>query len=171
MKNNETIEQAKFVIGRYDHYYDSVNTKGSFIIGLNTFLLGGLLAGYVGLYEKIEIPQWIVALIIAFGLCSILSSMLTVFAIHPFLNSGNKDTKKRSQIFFGSVSQYDRENFIEAFKARTEQQIVNDLSCQVWILATGLTKKYDYLRIAGWLLIVQLILLVPITLFIFNHLS
>ena len=45
-------EHAKFVIERFDHYYDTVNSKGSFYIGLNTFILGGLCAGYISIADK-----------------------------------------------------------------------------------------------------------------------
>lgn len=162
MNKDGKYEHAKFIIERFDHYNDSVNNKGAFYIGLNTFLLGGLFAGFASLYKEIEMTYCLWSLLIGFGLCSILSSILTVIAINPFLVSGNKDSKKRSLIFFGSVSEYEKENYVEAFLQQDEDRKIYDTVNQSWLLARGLTGKYEKLRWAGWLIIAQFILLIPI---------
>ncbi len=166
MTKKETYEHAKFIIDRYDHYNDSVNNKSAFFIALNTFLLGGLFVGFVNFYRDMEMPHTLWCLLILFGLCSILSTMLTVIASNPFLVSGNKGAKRRSLIFFGSVSEYNRENYVEAFLKQGEDRMTEDAVSQAWLLATGLTAKYRKLRVAGWLLIAQFLLLIPIIYFI-----
>jgi hypothetical protein len=162
MTRKDKYEHAKFIIGRYDHYNDAVNNKGAFYIGLNTFLLGGLCVGFVTIHKEIEKPQFLWWLAIAFGLLSILSIVLTIFAINPYLSSGNKDSKKRSLIFFGSVSEYQKENYIKTFLVQDEDRMTDDIINQAWLLSKGLTQKYKSLRIAGWMLIIQFFLLIPI---------
>lgn len=162
MDRNQKYGHAQFIIDRYDHYNDSVNNKGAFYIALNTFLLGGLCVGFINLYKEVDQTNYLWTLIIIFGLCSVLSTVLTIIAINPFLVSGNKDSKRRSLIFFGSVSEYQRENYLKAFLDQDEDRMTDDTINQAWLLAKGLTGKYQRLKIAGWLLIVQFLLLVPI---------
>ncbi len=154
----DKYEHAKFVIDRFDHYNDSVNNKGAFSIALNTFLLGGLCVGFLSLYEKIDKPFYLLFMLTIFGLCNLASTVLTIIAINPFLTSGN-DKSKRSLIFFGSVSQYKKENYIEAFLSQDENRAINDTVSQAWHLADGLTSKYRKLKLAGWLLIGQFVFL------------
>ena len=47
-----TKEELQFIINRYDHYYDSVNNKGQFYLGFNTFLIGGLAGVYALLQQQ-----------------------------------------------------------------------------------------------------------------------
>lgn len=43
---NSKYNHLQFIIQRFDQYFDAINNKGSFYIGLNTFILTGLSAGY-----------------------------------------------------------------------------------------------------------------------------
>lgn len=162
MNNKEKYEHAGFMINRFDHYNDSVNNKGAFYIGLNTFLLGGLCVGFVSLYDKLEKPFYLWVLLIAFALCSIASIILTIIAINPYLASGNELSRNRSLIFFGSIAEYKKDNYMQAFKQQEDERSLDDMITQVWLLSKGLTKKYRRLKWAGFLLIVEFILLAPI---------
>lgn len=158
----EKYEHAKFAIERFDHYYDSVNNKGAFYIGLNTFLLGGLFVGFVTLYNQVAKPQYLWVMLICFALCGVISIVATIFAINPFLLSGKKKSRNRSLIFFGSIAEYQKENFIKTFLDQDSSRILNDTVTQTWFLAKGLDLKYKRLKIAGYLLIIQFVLLIPI---------
>jgi hypothetical protein len=166
MTRQENYNHAKFIIDRYDHYNDSVNNKSAFFIALNTFLLGGLFVGFVNFHRDMEMTRSLWYLPIVFGLSSILSTILIVIASNPFLVSGNKEARRRSLIFFGSVAEYKRENYLQAFTQQDDDRLTEDTVNQAWILATGLTSKYRKLRIAGWLLIFQFLLLIPIIYYI-----
>lgn len=161
MTNQEKYEHARFAIDRYDHYYDAVNNKGAFYIGLNTFMLGGLFAGFISLEELMEKPAYLWIMLILFAGCSLMSSILTVIAIHPFVNTSRKKGK-RSLIFFASVAQYDQENFVEAFMQQDNSRITKDTVSQMWHLSKGLTRKFRLLKFAGCLIIAQFIILMPI---------
>lgn len=161
MTNNEKYEHARFVIDRYDHYYDTVNSKGAFYIGLNTFMLGGLFAGFISLQSQLEKPAYLWILLIIFACCSLFSSILTVLAIHPFVKSSQKKGKQ-SLIFFASVAQYEQDSFIEAFLQQDENRRNKDTISQMWHLSKGLTRKFRMLKKAGWLIIAQFIIIIPI---------
>jgi hypothetical protein len=161
MSSQDKYEHAKFVIERYDHYFDTVNNKGAFYIGLNTFLLGGLFAGFIALHEKVSKPYYLWVLLILFAICNLISSIITILAIHPYVNTSKKSAKK-SLMFFGSVATYDREIFGNAFMQQDQQHIGKDTVTQVWFLARGLTIKFRRLKFAGYLIIVQFFILIPI---------
>jgi hypothetical protein len=162
MATIEKYEHAKFVIERFDHYYDCVNNKGTFYVGLNTFLLGGLFIGFVSLYQQVAKPQYLWILLISFAICSVISTVATILAINPFLLSGNKKSRNRSLIFFGSVAEYQKENYADTFLKQDNDRILTDTVTQTWFLARGLDLKYKRLKVAGYLLIAQFVLLVPI---------
>jgi hypothetical protein len=162
MQTNETYDHAKFVIGRFDHYNDSVNSKGAFYIGLNTFLLGGVFVGFNALYKEMDIPAVLWLLLITFAICSVASAVLTIVAINPFLDSGNEATAKNSLIFFGSVARHQQQNFVHDFTNQDEHRKLSDTLNQAWMLSQGLKSKYKKLRVAGWMLIIQFGLLIPI---------
>ncbi len=162
MATIEKYEHAKFVIERFDHYYDSVNNKGAFYIGLNTFLLGGLFIGFVSLYQQIAKPEYLWIMLISFAVCSVISTVSTILAINPFLLSGKKRNRNRSLIFFGSVAEYQKDNYVNTFLSQDNERILNDTVTQTYFLAKGLTLKYKHLKLAGYLLIIQFILLIPI---------
>jgi hypothetical protein len=161
MTNQEKYEHAKFIIERYDHYYDTVNNKGAFYIALNTFLLGGLFAGFIALNDTVSKPYYLWLLLVIFAICNLLSSVITILAIHPYVDTTKRPTKK-SLMFFGSVSIYQRENFVDAFRDQDDERTIKDATTQVWFLARGLTVKFRRLKIAGYLIIAQFIILIPV---------
>jgi hypothetical protein len=162
MATIEKYEHAKFVIGRFDHYFGIVNSKGSFYIGLNTFLLGGLFAGFTSVYRQLDKPLYLWALVLLFAFSSLVSIVSTILAINPFLVSGNKASANRSLIFFGSISEYEKSNYATAFVQQDNDRMLHDTITQTWFMARGLVAKYKKLRLAGYLLVFQFLLLIPI---------
>ena len=79
-------DHAKFLIERFDHYYDSVNNKGAFYIALNTFIFGGLCVGYITLYKDIDVNAVIWVLLSILLTSNLISTVFTVLATMPFLN-------------------------------------------------------------------------------------
>lgn len=157
MLKNEAIEQSKFLINRYDHYFDSINNKGVFYITINTFLLGAT----VSLLDKF-IPyagNWIYYLVFTFCLVNVLSTILTILAINPFKSSTQDEP---SLIYYYQISNQDLVSFKKAFADQSEELLVNDFASQIYQLANGLRVKFNRLYIAGILLLTQFILLLPI---------
>lgn len=159
-------DRLRFTIGRFDHYYDSVNNKGNIILGLATFIVGGLIAGYPALSEKIECTFWIHAnwaILIALGLAAML---LMIVASTPHLTSGSN-----SVFYFLSISKMGRTGFTDRSKELSEDQELDDLRSQAFFLARGLTGKFRKLRAASRLIALQFILFVPFIILLIKYLK
>jgi hypothetical protein len=162
----------KFIIQRFDSYYNASNTKGSFFMGFSTFLCGALIASYKNLVTLIDpnrhsaVTMFNVLTIILIFLC-LVSIIIVCIAIKPYLSSGNSSKEKyHSMIFFGSISEYDIEDFAKKAKTYTQEELQEDLSKQACILAKGLSKKYNLLFWASWLIPIKAALIISILLIV-----
>jgi hypothetical protein len=153
-----TKDQLEYIIGRYDHFYDSVNNKGQFYLGLNTLILGGLGASFTMLNSSHTCTACIYVLLLLLFTAGFASSFYTLKATLPYLTGGAKPS---SLIFFGSVSSLSQQEFVSRAAAVSEDEMKNDLTAQVYHLAHGLTLKFNRLKIAGYLIACEFILLIP----------
>ena len=165
MNEDESIEQIRFAIGRYDHFYESVNTKGNLYLALNALLIGGIATSYPILDQKINfsVGHNLVFMLMIL-LCSA-SLCCTIAAINPFTRSGQR-SGNISLIFFGQVAQLDSRFFARRFIKRSKAMHIQDMLSQMHVLAVGLCLKFGRLKWAGWLLSSALIVLVLSTLFL-----
>lgn len=154
MSNDNKIksekERLQFCIQRYDHYFDSLNNKSTVYLTLSTFVVGGLLAGYPQLDKVIEYTtlfKFIYALPILTGL---ITMSLIIYTSIPFLSKNSK-----SVYYFGGVAARMDEDFCEKSKSLTSEEDMDDLRNQTHILSSGLVKKYEKLKTAGQLILVQ----------------
>ena len=147
MKTNEKIEALKHTMDRYDHYFNSVNNKGSFYLALNTFLLGGIVTGFYSLKASVAI-----SLLVYAGLtCCLLSLGFTLWAIFPFLSKRN--SVNDSVLYFGGVSNYSHNIFKKMYDEITEDNLYEDYIRQVHLLAIGLHHKFRRLQVATYFLV------------------
>lgn len=150
-------ERLHFCIGRYDHYFDSINNKVTVFLALATFVVGGLIAGYTTIVEKVDCGPWIHFFLIAtIGIGFFIMLLLLVASI-PYLT-----TEKDSVHYFGSVSSMGIEEFQQASKAINEEKELQDLRKQTYLLAVGLKRKFAWLKLAGILFVLQFILFIPL---------
>lgn len=158
-------ERLIYTISRFDQYFDSVNNKTAVYIAINTFVVGSLITSYVTLVESItcysEAFQILNSISFLIGLTSLI---ILVSASIPFFS---KDSK--SLYYFGGIGMMKKDEFELSSKTLTEKKELKDLRDQVHILSLGLTTKFTKLKLAGRLLILQFILLIPIfTIIIYN---
>jgi hypothetical protein len=166
-----TYDHAKFLVERFDHYYDSVNNKGAFYIGLNTFIFGGICVGYITLHNDISI-NWLHWFLFALLLlANLLSLLFTVWAIMPFLTDNHNQPAAPSLIYFGGIAKHELPYFKEKFSSLTDPAMLDDLMQQVHCLARGLDSKYKKLKRASQFVIVQFIVMIPLLLLIVNNLK
>lgn len=165
-----TKEELQFSIDRYDHYYDSINNKGQFYLGLNTFLIGGLGATYILLRQQQICSTCLDMMMIVLFSISFISVYFTLRAILPYLKSGNK-AEYTSLIFFGSVASLSKEQFVQKANNISEADMKNDLTIQTYQLASGLAKKFERLKFAGIFLAVEFILLIPFLIILFINIK
>lgn len=147
-------ERLKYTIGRFDHYFDSINNKSASYIAINTFITGGVIVLMTQteiVCELNKIGKLSMGLLLMIGISSLI--LLSIASI-PFFSS-----KPDSLFYFGSISKMGKSKFIEKTKSYTDKNAVQDLRSQTYILANGLTKKFSLLKIAGILLVVQFALL------------
>lgn len=159
-------ERLKFCIGRYDHYYDSINNKSNVLLALGVFVTGGLVALYPFLVDKVNCTLCVFLMLgieISLGLAAVL---VTKTATTPYLSSGTD-----SLHYFGSVAQLSTQQFTTLSEQMTETQEIADLRCQVSALAKGLAVKFTRLRVASILIIIQFALFLPLLILLLTNLK
>jgi Pycsar effector protein len=154
-----------YTLSRFDHFFDNVNNKTAAYIAINTFVTGGVLAGYTQVYQYITSYEYcfniVLGLVLLFGLSSLI---MLVRASIPFFS-----TKPNSIYFFGSIGKLKKDDFIKKSKNYSMKDEIKDLREQVHILSKGLNAKFVKLKIAGTLLLVQFIMLsILIIIFLIN---
>ena len=143
-----STERLRFTIGRFDHYYETVNSKGSFFLGINTAIMGGLfLLLFDNGVSKLPTSFWTNALLGVAFLTSAGSILYTLLAIVPYTKRGS-----RTNLFFGNIASRSEEEFVRSVKEETAGEHLGDLAGQAHTLAKGLHAKFWKLRIAGILL-------------------
>jgi hypothetical protein len=157
MTAQEKIEELKFIIGRFDHYFDSVNNKGNLYLGVNTFFFGGTLAVYSSYLENQTFSSciWYMVLIPAF-ICNLMSFIHTLRAVNPYTR---KHSTTNSILFFGDVKLYSDEDWSERWNNLDETKWNEDLKCQAHVLAAGLQRKFRRLTFATYFTGAQVALL------------
>lgn len=163
-------DEYQFIISRYDHFYDSVNTKGQFFLGLNTFILGSIGLGFFSIKDVSTAPLNLIIITILLGSTGLLSVYFVLKAIIPFWGSSDKKLIP-SLISFEKVKTLKRDMYIEQAKNCDEVSYEKDLAQQAHELAIGLSKKFHRLKWAGWCIMLQFLLLIPFTTLIFQHLK
>lgn len=153
-------EQSRFLINRFDHYFDSINNKGVFYITINTFLLGGLLSQIGQIIKSGNNSWWIYTLVLGFILVNIASTILTILSINPFKSP--KCDESASLIYYNDIACKDLNSFKAQYQNQTEEFMEGDFATQVHQLAEGLKTKFDRLRYAGILLLFEFVTLIPI---------
>lgn len=157
-------ERLIFCIGRFDHYYDTINNKSSVFLGLSTFIVGGLIAAYPSFIELINCTILIHSLMIVLLAIGIAIMIVVILASTPFQG---KDSD--SLHYFGSISNMTRDQFCNNSNQCSEEDELTDLRSQVQNLSYGLTSKFNKLKWAGRLFTVQFFLFIPlIILIVFN---
>lgn len=154
------LEDLKFIINRFDHYYDTANNKGNFYIGYNIFVLGGI----IGIKKDFHITHNIDltnSMLLLLCFCCCLSIFYILLSSTPYLKSGNHGQHK-SLLFFDSISKMNKEEYLSKISDSTSDKLEYDLILQVNKLADGLSIKYSYLKYAGYCIMVQILLLLII---------
>jgi len=164
-------EHGKFIIERFDHYYDSVNNKGAFYIGLNTFIFSGICVGYTTLFGKVNAQPGIWILMIGLLACCLLSTLFTIRAIMPFLKDNQHRNPQPSLLYFGGIARHELPHFKEKFQSLGGSEMLDDLVQQAHCLAMGLDQKYKNLKRASHFVVAQFLIMVPLLLFVAKNLK
>lgn len=164
-------DHSKFIIQRFDTYITGANTKGNFLLAMNTFLIGVIITNYSRLEELISceniIPYFDIGIV-----CLILLSLFAVFfilkSVYPFILSGNSSVAGyHSHIFFNSIAEFkSSEEFRKSYSKQNDLNIEEDMSSQAFYLAKGLKTKYKNLEIAMKCIYTELALIIVLLILI-----
>jgi hypothetical protein len=121
-------------------FFSRVESKISFLFGLNTALLG---ISYVNIALD-QVTKWYVAipLVCFLGLIAV-SFVHLYFASFPQLKGGSG-----SIFFFGEIAKRTEANYIREYEGKTQAEKRADLLGQVWRNSEILTQKFARLRSA-----------------------
>ena len=164
MNEKELIEQARFVINRYDHFYESINTKGNLYLAINAILIGGIASSYSFLDQKLNFSSGHNVVIAGVVILCAVSLSFTIAAINPFTKSSPQPGNV-SLIHYSQVASLECKYYARKFRNRSESMHLQDMLRQVHILSVGLTRKFERLKYAGWVLSFSLLLLVFLSLY------
>lgn len=158
-------DRLKYTINRFDHYFESVNNKTAVYIAINTFLMGGVIAGYSSVSDYIDVYVDIFNIILCIQLATgLITLIILVYASIPYFTE-----KSESLFYFDSIGSISKEDFLIQTKKYEKKDEINDLRNQVYTLSKGLNKKFTRLKISGRLLVFQFITLTPlIIIFLIN---
>lgn len=154
-------------INRYDHYFESVNNKTAVYIAINTFILTATISGYYAIEESIvclsNLFNIVVVILLAIG---IISLAILIIASIPYFSKHSE-----SLYYFGGVSSKTINEFIECSSKMSKKEELDDLRNQTHTLSKGLRTKFIRLKLSGWLLFTQSMILIPIiTIILINKL-
>lgn len=152
MNNSENL---KFILERFDHYIESVQSKSNLYIALNSLIITGSIA----ILTTTDLQKFnctLLALLIIIVLESIVSIIITLIALIPHL----KTSQTKSVLFFNDVSSEKENDYCEKMNQISNEKFDKDVTIQIHNVAKGLTVKYKKLKWAGLLLILQFITII-----------
>ena len=159
-------ERLIFCIGRYDHYYDTINNKSSVFLGLSTFIVGGLIAAYPSLVDLTNCNLLIHALMLVLLGVGIAIMIIVILASTPFQGEDSDSIH-----YFGSVAKMTKDQFCNKSSQCSKEDELMDLRSQVQHLSYGLASKFTKLKWAGRLFTIQFVLLIPLGILIIYNLK
>lgn len=144
-----------YSINRFDHYFESVNNKTAVYLAMNTFLLGGIITGYISVQEHIcQFNSFFNILLMIEMILGTIGLLVLTMASIPYFS---KDSD--SLYYFGGIGSMDKEKFFDYSKSIGRKDEIQDLRGQVYNLSKGLNTKFIRLKISGWLIFLQFIIL------------
>ena len=136
-------DRRAFVTAQLDRllgFFARVEGKASFILALNIAMLGIIAACYP--VRDVASPRGGFGIVAA--LCLALSLVQLYSTFFPHLKSG----EKQSLLYFQDIASSDWRAYHSAILAASEEDLLEDLACQVWRNAEILKIKFDHMRAA-----------------------
>ncbi|MBU0656072.1 MAG: hypothetical protein KJ914_13210 [Gammaproteobacteria bacterium] len=172
MNTKDKIDFCFDVIKRHDHYVATTNFKVALLMSFLTLVISGVAIKIVSLPLP-KILSSLHYLSVAFGILTILSSLMAIIqllrVVFPRLDT--KSTED-SLIFFGDISKLkNSENtYYKRIKECNEDEVLEDLSQQIEIVAQITTEKFRILSLATMIILflVSPLLLISVILLSIN---
>lgn len=145
------IETLWKVVGRFDAYITSVNTKAALVATFNTVLLTAVVLKWEDVIREYEPHMAAVRiagfLLAAAAIAAIASLWFTFRALGPFLKSPKAPGRYHSVLFFEHVSEHESSaDYRTVMTEMSATELISDLSYQAHALAVGASSKFRDLR-------------------------
>lgn len=164
-------KRSEMIFSRFDKYIEVVNSKGTLYLAINTFFIGAVISNIDNLNSSFRLTEIIITSIATFMILCLISTVLVLLAINPFLKSGTKNGVSSSVFYYKSVAAYDKDVFISRLQNIPVEELEEDIGNQLYCLAEGLNSKYEKLKWAGWLILGEFISLIPLSFLLVSHLK
>lgn len=154
-------ERLILSVNRFDHYYDSINNKASVLLSIATLANGAYLALFNSNptdFQTLSFSSILFGVVVILG---VIDLVLLLQTIAPF--AGKSGT---SLFYFTDISKRNRKEFKKLSKEASSKRAMSDLRNQVHDLASGLQRKFTLLRMAAWLFLAQVFLIVIVIIII-----
>jgi hypothetical protein len=144
-------EDLKYAISRFDAYYKHIDSKGRFLLGFNTFLIGGVILAVSSILE--DSYGWYKVVLSSLLFIEIILTLISIgyviVALMPYTKGESVEKKKyKSLFFYGSVANMTETTFCKKIKKYSQVDVLKDLSKQMFLLSKGLNHKFQTLKIA-----------------------
>jgi hypothetical protein len=171
--NKSTTYSSDFlwrVLGRFDFYINTTNAKAALLVAYNTFIISGILLKWKDIspcfasHPKLAVTS--AALLFLLAILALISLIFTFRTINPYTKTIRQPGKYHSKIFFGDVSQFESaDSYFESINKSETENLIEDLSKQVYIVARGVDGKFtDMKKAIGAVLFFQVPTLVAVLL-------
>jgi len=158
----EKVELLLKIIGRFDFYINSTNTKASIIFAWNGVVIAALLLKHAEILASLGDAQYrcgIGVILVLIGISASISNFLAFRVIFPFLKGSNISAGNRSIFYFGSVGSMSSEQYFERVSKISPSDTLIDITDQGVTLAKGLVVKMVKIRRSIFSLYIQMFLI------------
>src|SRR5690606_9243834 len=143
------------------------NSKGNLYLTINTFMLGGIIAGFTSLHSRSTFSEGEIFLFLVPALlANMLSFVCTLRAITPFVKNSARPVNE-SMLFFCDVSRMPDNKWATKWSGLNIHEWNNDLREQAKLLAKGLDRKYRRLQTATLYVIAEIGIVILFAIYFF----
>ncbi|WP_245756402.1 MULTISPECIES: Pycsar system effector family protein [Algoriphagus] len=140
------------------------DNKANIIISINALVISSMVAlvGYGSVSNQIDMSNLVMLIpLVVFILTSLTSTILAVQAAKPkIVGKSNQSVEKRSVIFFGSVSEFTKDEYLRELNEtlKSKDEIQDQMSTSLYYQSMVLNHKYKLLRHAYQAFILGLVI-------------
>ncbi|WP_143220615.1 MULTISPECIES: Pycsar system effector family protein [unclassified Achromobacter] len=152
LKRAESQQKLLFeIIKRYDGYIAAANAKVAVILSYSMAYIGGVVFKVIDLSAKRTHDDiwWAALILAALSIASTFyAASLAYAALNPQTPPGRAQHEQPSIVFFGDVASLEggRDGYVSRINTISEAEIVDDLACQAFVLASIVSKKMMSLK-------------------------
>jgi methyl-accepting chemotaxis protein len=149
----EAKPELKYIFSNVNEWLKFAEAKHGGLIVLNAGLVVGILSSYTNIQNFIFMPTILIG-IICFGISAFLS-IISQFPVTQNIFYNNKVIQNPNLYFFGHLSHFDNQTFIDEFKkvdtSFNPSKFDTDLINQILVNARITQSKFGFFKLASYL--------------------